>query len=179
MNQSLTIYSSKNNAFSTSEHKELYEIMRDAYARTEIEIWGENYIRIPQLEFEELIDQGNIFGAKLNGRIVGTIYLKKVNNEESSFGLLGVSLDAEGKGVGSKLIEAAENQARKDGSRYMIIDILRPRDFEVPVKNRLRVWYEKMGYVFTHIQNFEDRRPDRAKFLKVPSVFDCFRKRLF
>lgn len=156
----------------------MFEIMRDAYARTESEIWGENYVRIPKHEFEELIDQGSVFGAKLDGQVVGTLFLKKMSPEESTFGLLGVDSNQEGKGIGSKLIQAAENQATVDGSSYMVLDILRPRDFEVQLKDRLRKWYEGMGYIFTHNQNFEDRRPDRAKDLKVPSVFDCYRKEL-
>ncbi|MFK7785084.1 MAG: GNAT family N-acetyltransferase [Crocinitomicaceae bacterium] len=175
---SITIVSSAEHEFSQEERDALFEIMRDAYARTEYEIWGENYLRIPKHEFEELIDQGNIFGAKLDGQVVGTLFLKKMNPEESSFGLLGVHSSAEGRGVGSKLIEAAENHALVQGSGYMVLDILRPRDFELSLKKRLRKWYEGMGYVFTHHQNFEDRRPDRAKDLKVPSVFDCYRKEL-
>ncbi|NVK65970.1 MAG: GNAT family N-acetyltransferase [Flavobacteriales bacterium] len=178
MSQLLTIYSSKNDVFSPSQCTELYEIMRDAYARTEVEIWGENYVRLPEHEFQKLIDDEVILGAALNGQLVGTLYLKKVNAQESSFGLLGVHSSAEGKGIGSKLIEVAENQARLDGSDYMVIDILRPRDFQMPGKNRLRTWYEKMGYEYTYSENFQDRRPDRAVDLKVPSVFDCFRKKL-
>jgi len=68
--------------------------------------------------------------------------------------------------------------AREEGAKEMIIDILRPKDFELSIKNRLRAWYEKKGYEYTHSENFQDRRPDRAIDLKVPSVFDCFRKKL-
>lgn len=174
----VSILSSKNYHYNKSERDELYEIMRDAYARTEVEIWGENYVRIPRAEFEQLIDHETILGAQLEGKIVGTLYLKNISSEKSSFGLLGVDTSVEGKGIGSQLVEAAETQARKEGAQEMIIDILRPRDFEIAVKNRLRAWYEKKGYEYTHSEDFQDRRPDRAKDLKVPSTFDCFCKKL-
>lgn len=178
LKMAVSIFSSNTHTFTPSERNKLYEIMRDAYARTESEIWGENYVRIPKQEFEQLIDQEIVFGAQADGRMVGTLYLKKINSEKSSFGLLGVDTTTEGQGIGSKLIEAAEDMAREEGAKEMIIDILRPKDFELSIKNRLRAWYEKKGYEYTHSENFQDRRPDRAVDLKVPSVFDCFRKKL-
>lgn len=156
----------------------MFEIMRDAYARTEIEIWGENYLRMPRSEYEGLIDEGKIIAAVLDNKIVGSIYSRKIDSETSTFGLLAVHRNFGGRGVGSKLIEAVENRAQNEGTKFMNIEILRPRDFKVPIKDRLRTWYEGMGYAFTHDQNFQDRRPIRAKDLKVPSVFDCYQKKI-
>jgi GNAT superfamily N-acetyltransferase len=174
----ITVLSSAEYQFTQEERDELFEIMRDAYARTEHEVWGENYVRLSQPEYNQLIDEGSIFGAKLDGQIIGTIYLKKISDAERSFSLFGVHSKAEGKGVGSRLIEAVEDRARKDGAEDMIIDILRVRDTEVPSKKRLRSWYEKLGYEFTHNENFQDRIPHRAHNLKAPSIFECFRKKL-
>ena len=184
---SIVILSSDTCTFSKEERSELFEIMRDAYARTETEIWGENYLRMPHSEYETLIDQGTISAAVLDEKIVGSIHSRKLDDESFTFSLLAVHRDFGGRGIGRKLIEAVEEKARKEGlsyssvtkPHYMKIEILRPRDFRVPTKVRLRTWYEGMGYVFTHNQNFQDRRPDRAKDLMVPSVFDCYRKELF
>ena len=175
---SITILSSEKHQFSEEERFELFEIMRDAYARTEIELWGENYTRMPQDEYETLIDEGRVMGAILDGKIVGSVYSRNIDSDTSTFGLLAVHRDFGGRGIGTILVEAVENKAKIDGSKRMNLEILRPRDFEVPIKNRLRSWYEGMNYVFTHHQNFQDRRPDRAKYLKVPSVFDCYSKKL-
>lgn len=175
---SIEILSSENHPFSPSERSVLFEIMRDAYARTEIEIWGENYVRMPQNKYEDLIDQGKIFAAVLEGEIIGSIYSYNLEVETSTFSLLAVHRGFGGQGVGRKLIEAVEEKARNAGSNYMNIEILRPRDFNIPLKDRLRTWYEGMNYVFTHDQNFQDRYPKRAKRLKVPSVFDCYQKNL-
>lgn len=173
---SIEILSSEEHTFNPAERSELFEIMRDAYARTEVEIWGENYLRMPQAEYEGLIDEGRILGAILDGRVVGSIFSKNIDSDTSTFGLLAVHRDFGGRGIGSALVEAAEQRAQLEGSKYMNIEILRPRDFEVPIKNRLRSWYAGMDYEFTHHENFQDRRPDRAKDLKEPSVFDCYRK---
>lgn len=175
---SIVILSSSEHTFSQDERAELYEIMRDAYARTEIEIWGENYTRMPLNEYEDLIDEGKIMGALLDGKVVGSIYSQNLDNETSTFGLLATHKDFGKRGIGSSLVQAVEENARKSGSKFMNLEILRPRDFKVPVKAILQSWYEGMGYEFTHDQNFQDRRPDRAKDLKVPSVFDCYRKKI-
>lgn len=175
---SIVILSSENHIFSPSERSELFETMRDAYARTEIEIWGENYLRMPQSEYDSIIDDGKIMAAVLEGKIVGSIYSYNLDQETSTFSLLAVHRDFGGRGIGRKLIEVVEEKARLTGAKYMNIEILRPRDFNVPLKDRLRTWYEGMDYVYTHDQNFQDRRPDRAKYLKVPSVFDCYQKKI-
>ncbi len=175
---SIVILSSEKHHFAINERAEMFEIMRDAYARTEIEIWGENYVRMPQSEYDSLIDEGRITIAILDSIIVGSVYSRNIDSETSTFGLLAVHRDFGGRGVGSKLIEAVEKRAKQEGSTYMNIEILRPRDFKVPIKDRLRMWYEGMDYMFTHEENFQDRRPDRAKDLVVQSVFDCYRKKL-
>ena len=172
----IVVLSSAHHVFSPSERFDLFEIMRDAYARTEVEIWGENYIRMPQSEYETLIDEGKISAALMDGKIVGSVYVRMVDEETASFGLLATHRDFGNRGIGRALIESVEKNARISGAKHMIIDILRPRDFNVPIKDRLRTWYEGMGYEFTHHQDFQDRRPDRAPYLKVPAVFDCYRK---
>lgn len=163
-------------AFSSVEREALYTIMRDAYARTETEIWGENYLRMPQSEYEALIDEGKVMAALMDGKIVGGVTSKNLNQDISTFGLLATHQDFGGLGIGTTLVEAVEEKARVAGAKYMNIEILRPRDFNLPQKDRLRSWYEGMGYAYTHCENFQDRRPVRAKDLKVPSVFDCYQK---
>ncbi len=165
-------------AFSSTKREELYTIMREAYARTEVEIWGENYTRIPQSNYETLIEEGKIGAAFIDDQLVGGISARRIDEETFSFGLLAVHEDFGSRGVGRALVEAVEHRAQQTGAKYMNIEILRPRDFTLAMKDRLHDWYKRMGYVFTHDENFQDRRPDRAKDLKVPSVFDCYRKEL-
>lgn len=175
---SIQITSSDQYQFAPVERFTLFSIMREAYARSETEIWRENYLRMPQAEFDNLFDERKITAAGIEGTLVGSIYSYSLDNETSTFSLLSVRKGFEGRGIGRRLIETVEEKAQLAGAKYMNIEILRPRDFNVPMKDRLRTWYEGMGYIFTHDQNFQDRRPDRAKDLKVPSVFDCYQKKI-
>lgn len=175
---SIVILSSLTNQFSPSERLDLFEIMRDAYTRTEAEMWGENWVRMPQSEYEDLIDEGKISAALIDGKVVGTIYLRRVDVETASFGLLATHRDYGSLGIGRALIESVENDARIAGAKYMDLDILRPRDFKLPIKDRLRNWYEGMGYEFTHSQDFQEDRPDYTKYLTTPLVLDTYRKAL-
>jgi GNAT superfamily N-acetyltransferase len=175
---SISVLSSSNHTFSSTERRELFEVMRDAFARTQAEMWGENYLRMPQSEFENLIDEGIIFGALVDGKIVGCVYMRRVDDDTTTFGLLATHRAFEGKGIGRTLIEFIEHIARNSGAKYMTMDILRPRDFRSPSKDRLRSWYEGMGYAFTHSHNYAEIRPERAKELITPSVFDFYRKEL-
>ena len=38
----------------------MYSILIDAYARTETDVWGENYIRISKEEFTKLVIRGEV-----------------------------------------------------------------------------------------------------------------------
>lgn len=161
--------------------KQLFDIMVKAYALTEVEIWGPNYIRMPFEEFETLIEQEGIFAAMVDGQFVGSVNVYPLNDSTYSFGLLSVDSAHEGKGIGRKLIAAAEAQALKNGAEWMEIEVLRLRDKVLPFKEVLGQWYRKMGYDWTATLDFLDKKPDKvekAKNFLQPSVFDCYRKLL-
>ncbi|MCF6228505.1 MAG: GNAT family N-acetyltransferase [Planctomycetes bacterium] len=87
-------------------------------------------------------------------------------------------MDFTKRGIGSVLVKHAEQEAKDAGAKYMEIEILRPRDIEVPGKIVLQKWYEAMGYEYVYSENFADRKPIKAKRLIRPSNFDCYRKAL-
>ena len=161
--------------------KRMHGLLLHAYAVTEIEIWGENYVRMSLEEFTSLVEKGEIILAEIDGEIVGSINVYPLRKDTFVFGLLSADFSKKGLGIGRALIAAAEKHAKDKGAKTMALEILKPRDFEVPVKNVLRDWYERLGYVFTEAMLFEERKPDKvekAKLLKVPSVFDCYEKPL-
>lgn len=177
----LLIESAKLDELSTDEISLVYEIMRNAYAVTEVEIWGENYIRISKEDFLDLFSKNEIFIARLNDEIVGCIHVYKVSNDTFSFGLLAVDFNKKGEGIGRALITAAEKHAKENGAKHMEIEILRASDILVPIKQVLHDWYQRLGYVFINSVSFLERKPDKiekSKMLIVPAVFDCYRKEL-
>lgn len=161
--------------------KLLFDIMIKAYAVTEIEIWGSDYLRMPFDEFQQLVDNDKIIAAKVDGTFVGSVHVYPLDENTFSFGLLSVDPAFEGRGIGRRLIAAAESRAMDAGARWMEIEVLRLRDKDLSFKKVLDQWYRRLGYEWTVTQNFIDRKPDKiekAKNFVQPSVFDCYRKSL-
>tara|TARA_Y100000385_G_scaffold291430_1_gene369384 strand:- start:5029 stop:5559 length:531 start_codon:yes stop_codon:yes gene_type:complete len=174
----IKIISSSSVNLSREDKHHIFEIMRIAYATTEIEIWGEDYVRISEAEYFSLIDDGKITVAYFEGVIAGCNQVYEREDGSFGFGLLATHQEFRKRGIGRALIENAENRARTSGAKYMEIEILRPRDIEVPGKLILQKWYESMGYEYVYSENFANRKPIKAKRLIRPSDFDCYRKTL-
>ncbi|MFT5780123.1 MAG: GNAT superfamily N-acetyltransferase [Crocinitomicaceae bacterium] len=173
---SIRIVSSSDVHFTAVEQELLFDIMRHAYATTEIEIWGENYVRISKEEFVKLIEGGGVLVAYYNDEIAGCVNTFTRSDASAGFGLLATHRDFTKRGIGSALVRETEDRAKKSGATCMDIEILRPRDTEVPGKVVLQKWYEMMGYEYVYSEDFAIRIPIKAKRLLVPSNFDCYRK---
>lgn len=159
----------------------MYSIVIKAYAATEVEIWGENYTRIPKNEFIKLVQQGEVIIAKYNKKIVGSIHVSKHTENSHSFGLLAADFMMKGLGIGDLLIRSAEERAQMEGSDFMDIEILKPQDSTPSFKKFLADYYIKRGYIYSKTMKFEDRKPEEVKKLKniiTPSIFECYRKEL-
>jgi len=175
---SIRIASSADVTFTPEDHHRLFEIMRVAYASTEVEIWGENYTRISKEEYVDLIVAGEVTVAYYGDEIAGCNWVYKRSDVSYGYGLLATHMDFTKKGIGKALVKNAEDTAKNAGASYMDIEILRPRGIDVPSKVILQKWYESLGYEFIHSEDFALRKPDKAKLLVAPSDFDCFRKTL-
>ena len=177
----LSIEQTKLHTISSSSFQHQYELLINAYAQTEKEIWGENYVRISEEEYKELIDREYVFTALLNDEVVGTIFLSQQSETTFSFGLLAVDFSKKGLGIGRKLVHHAELEAMKLGATEMTLEILRTKNQQVPFKQQLAEWYERQGYKFTQSADFLELKPtkiEKAKQLIAPAVFDCYRKEL-
>lgn len=166
-----------------SSHKiqQQHCVLIHAYAVTETEIWGKNYVRISEEEYNDLIKNEHVYTASLNDEVVGTILLSRHNATTFSFGLLAVDFSKRGMGIGRKLVEHVEREALELGGKTMTLEILRPKHVVVPFKKQLAEWYERQGYQFTHSADFLELKPtkiEKAKQLVAPAVFDCYRKEL-
>jgi GNAT superfamily N-acetyltransferase len=158
-----------------------HSLLVQAYAITEKEIWGDNYSRLGMDEFKALINAHEVFIARLDSEIVGSIHVSRLDSESFGFGLLSVDFERKGLGIGRKLIKTVENYAIEQNAKFMKIEILRPINFELPQKKVLDEWYRRQGYVFTESMSFVERKPDKVKkalALITPSQFDCYEKAL-
>jgi GNAT superfamily N-acetyltransferase len=175
----LQIKSTYNTKLTEVEIKQLHEIIRIAYEKTEEEIWGKNYVRIFYEEFKALVNKGDFLVAFLNGEIVGGVqaYLRKEG--VYSFSLLGVDFNHGGKGIGTALINEVEKEAESKGATQVDIEILRVRDVDVKHKLVLANYYERLGYRYTHSDDCSCIIPEwKYKLLVAPSDFDFYTKKL-
>mgnify|MGYP000279782896 CR=1 FL=1 len=161
-----------------NERRHLHEILRIAYALTEVEVWGENYVRITFDDYNALIEKGEILAALYEGNVVGGIHYYKRREGVYSFSLLCADFDKSGLGIGRALVDKVEEEAKQDGAVEIELEILRPAGMEVPFKIRISDWYKRMGFVYTHSQDFSEILPEKAKNLANPSNFDYYLKKL-
>lgn len=163
------------------EIQQAYQIMIEAYANTESELWGKNYVRMSQEAFKAIIDRGELIVARNDHGIVGSIRVYEEAPHIFNFSVFSVAKELRGEGIGRALVLAAEEHARNHGGKIMTLEILRPQLFEMPAKTVLTSWYKGMGYQYKCSALFEERKPHeiaKSKELIIPAVFDCYEKAL-
>jgi GNAT superfamily N-acetyltransferase len=77
-----------------------------------------------------------------SGVLLGTVWIEPKDSETWYFGLLTVRPDMQARGIGRKILQAAENFVRARGDRRIRMTVLSVRD-------TLIAWYERRGYVLT------------------------------
>lgn len=95
--------------------------------------------RITQAEVENLLKKGSFLLAETDDQLDGCVYVE-LRGERSYLGLLSVDPGRQQGGLGSLLMNAAENYCRERGSRFMDILI-------VNLREDLPSFYRKRGYV--------------------------------
>ena len=95
--------------------------------------------RITQAEVEKLLEKGAFLLAETGDQLDGCVYVE-LRGERSYLGLLSVDPARQQGGLGSLLMNAAENYCRKRGSHFMDILI-------VNLREELPSFYRKRGYV--------------------------------
>ena len=172
----LTIQLANEENVTLENRKQLHEILRIAYALTEVEVWGENYTRISFEEYNVLIEKGEILIAYLENQVVGGVHYYERKEGVYSFSLLCADFGKSGLGIGRSLVDYVEAEALRNGATSIQLEILRPKGIEVPFKKQISDWYQRMGYNYTHSQNFAEVKPIKAKNLVNPSDFDYYLK---
>jgi len=120
---------------SPSDAKALVRLINRAFA-IELKFFSTERIDLPGVLAH--MEKGTILVAEETGESLGCVYLE-VRGELSYFGLLAVDPDHQGRGIGLKLIDAAETFGREAGCTVMQIRILH-------LRTELPPFYEKLGY---------------------------------
>lgn len=88
---------------------------------------------------------GTIIYAKIGDKIVGTVGLHKISDEEYELIKMGVTTAAQGKGVGTVLGKAALDKAKEMGAKKVVLYT------HSKLSPALKI-YEKLGFRFTELE---------------------------
>jgi predicted N-acetyltransferase YhbS len=92
--------------------------------------------------------------------------------------LLAVVAQHTNKGIGRRLIAAAEGWAIDNGINEMQLELLAPATWEHPAKVALKKWYSRLGYSPRDNKSFNDLYPGPATFLTTACDFTLWSKAL-
>lgn len=94
-------------------------------------------------DYAEIVARGRVTLAEAGEVLLGVIYIYPENDGAMMLDVLAVSEAARGRGLASRLIRAAEDQARAEGAALM-------RVYTNAVMAGPQVLYPKLGYLETH-----------------------------
>lgn len=131
----------------------------------EMELQFFDTLRIDLAETLEHLKKGTFLLAEEDGRLAGCNYVE-LRDENGYFGLLSVDPAYQGRGLGRKLVEQAEDLCREAGRSLMQIRVLNHR-------TELPPFYEKLGYSVALIEEV-----DQKSSARLPYHFIVMEKRL-
>jgi GNAT superfamily N-acetyltransferase len=157
---------------------ELVRIINEAYAIGEAGLWLDGAARTEPGEIAEAVRSGGMLSASLDGRLIGCAYLQPLDEGTMDLGLISAAPDQWGSGVGRELVRSAEELMRSRGVTTMQLELLVPKGWVHPEKERLRDWYTRLGYRVVRTAPFDEVAAHLAPQLAVPCEFLVFRKSL-
>ena len=158
--------------------EELVRLVNRAYAAGEAGLWLEGAKRTGPAEIADAIRGGGMLTAAAEGRIVGCACVRPLDVYTADLGLASVAPEQWGSGVGRELVRSAEELIRSWGVTTMQLELLVPKDWAHPEKERLRAWYTRLGYRVVRSAPFEQVAGHLASQLATPCEFLVFHKPL-
>jgi GNAT superfamily N-acetyltransferase len=149
-----------------------------AYGAAEEELWIPGKDRIARERVAEIVRAGELAVARADGRILGSIRIRDVEDGAGYFGLLAVEPAAQGRGVGGELIRFAEDVSRGRGAEWMELRLLVPREGADAGKNVLYDWYVRLGYEEVERGDFGASHPSAVGEWRTPLDVLTMRKAL-
>jgi ribosomal protein S18 acetylase RimI-like enzyme len=83
--------------------------------------------------------------ARIDGRTVGLLFLKRHSVVSAEIYWLGIDPDHHRQGIGQDLVRAIERQLGQEGLKYLFVMTLHPEDPYEPYQ-RTRAFYERLGF---------------------------------
>ncbi|MFJ2645717.1 GNAT family N-acetyltransferase [Streptomyces sp. NPDC087420] len=142
---------------------DLTELINDVHAVEESGLWAEGTVRTTTGEVAGMIAAGEIAAARVDGRIVGCVRVRRISGETGEFGMLAASPDHRGVGVGRDLVAFAEDLGRRKGLTEMGVELLVPWAWSHPSKDFLFDWYTRRGYRETGYREIATDTPGASR----------------
>jgi GNAT superfamily N-acetyltransferase len=158
--------------------EELAYLINAAYAIGEAGLWVDGWTRTTPAGVAAAVRDGGMLVAALDGRTVGCGSLQSLDGSTADLGLVSAAPDQWGSGVGREIVRSAEELMRSRGVATMQLDLLVPREWVHPEKDRLRAWYTRLGYRIVRTASFEEMALHEASLLATPCEFLLFQKAL-
>lgn len=156
----------------------LTELVNRVYDAAESGMWKLQGTRTSPEEIARLLRARELILAEYRGNVVGCVAIKLMEDGVAEFGMLAADPECRGKGVGSALIDAAEDWARNHGCGTMRLELLTPRTWKHPSKEFLTRWYSRIGYRPQGAEPLEKLYPDKAPQLATECDFTVWLKPL-
>ncbi len=158
--------------------RRLCDLINRVYDEAESGMWKENGTRTRPAEVEELLRTRALILAEDRGTVVGCVNVKLMQAGVAEFGMLVADPAHRSKGIGSALVAAAEDWARKRKCGLIRLELLTPRTWNHPSKEFLKAWYTRIGYRPQFTEPLERLHPDKVPQLATECDFTVWHKRL-
>ena len=97
--------------------------------------------RVDESGVPRYMSRGHFLLAEVAGSLLGCVFIEQ-RDDRAYLGLLSVEPSHQGRGLGHRLLEAAEQLARSIGARQMDLRVISPR------ADQLLPFYQRLGYTF-------------------------------
>jgi GNAT superfamily N-acetyltransferase len=154
------------------------DLINEVYAVAEKGLWIDGARRTTVHGVAELTRAGEIAVARLDGRVVGSVRVQRLDEATGEFGMLVADPARRGIGVGRELVRFAERKCGADGLGTMQLELLVPRGWTHPTKEFLAAWYTRIGYRVARTGTIDEAYPDLAPLLATPCDFVIYQKDL-
>lgn len=156
----------------------LSSLINEVYDDAESGMWKRKGTRTSPVEVERLLRSNSLILAEIDGVLVGSVNINLMGEGIGEFGMLVADLKRRGEGIGSALVERAENWARDMSCQTMRLELLTPRNWTHPSKEFLKNWYFRIGYRPQATEPFEILYPELQPELATECDFTVWLKPL-
>ncbi len=156
----------------------LVTMINEVYELSEGNIWIDDYDRISKGLLLNCIRNKELLLAIKDDEVYGCIHLEQVDDATCKFKMLVANPKFKGTGVGSLLVDFAEQQAKSYGAATMHLELLVPTEFIHEDKVFLHDWYTRIGYRKIAEHDVDYVHQGISDFLKVGCVAKIYAKTL-